>query len=79
MSTCLPSESLRQLDFPSELDDLSGLVHADLQAIVRMVTERAHEKLFLTQREFRSLQTELWNRLVETLNQAVEPLTAEVR
>jgi hypothetical protein len=79
MSTCPTSDSFRSLDFPRELDDLSGLIHADLQAIVTMVTQRAHERLFLTRREFRTLQTDLWNRLVETLNQAVEPLSETLR
>lgn len=79
MPTTPTFETLRNLDLPRELADLSGLVHADLQAIVSMVTQRAHERLFLTRREFQALQTELWNRLVDTLNQAVEPLSIELR
>lgn len=79
MSTYDSPESLRRLDFPETLADVSGLVQADLHAIVTMVAARAHEKLFLTRREFQSLQTDLWNRLVETLNQAVEPLSIELR
>jgi hypothetical protein len=67
------------LELPAEFEDLSGLLHADLNAIVAMLTQRAHERLFLTRREFQSLQTDLWNNLANVLQEALEPLTAETR
>jgi hypothetical protein len=44
-----------------------------------MVCARAHERLILTRREIGELQGTLWNRLVETINSVVAPLTAEAR
>ena len=43
------------------------------------LTERAHERLMLTRREYLELQQNLWNGLTEVVNQAVEPLSAERR
>ena len=51
----------------------------DLAAIVAMVTERAHERLFLTRREHLGLQAGLWNGLAGAINDAVAPLSAEYR
>ncbi len=79
MATCERAASFDALDLPAELEELEGLLRADLQAIVAMVATRAHERLFLTRREFRGLQESLWNGLVGALNEAVEPLTAEAR
>ncbi len=70
---------LRRLALPDTLDDLSGLVQADLNAIVDMLTERATEQLLLTHRQRTSLRGELWNRLVDSLNDAVAPLNVESR
>lgn len=67
------------LELPGELEDLQGLVQADLRAIVSMLTTRAHERLFLTGREFHQLQQTVWNGLVGALNEAVAPLTVETR
>ena len=79
MATCDRPTSFIDLDLPKEFEDLEGLIRADLEAIVRMVTERAHERLFLTRREFAQLQTDLWNGLADTINAAVEPLSADLR
>ena len=70
---------LATLELPREFEDLGGLLEADLAAIVRMVTTRAHERLCLTNREFRLLQERLWNGLAGTLSQTLEPLTVESR
>jgi hypothetical protein len=67
------------LELPAEFEDLAGLLHADLSAIVAMVTQRAHDRLFLTRREFQNLQANLWNDLTAVLQEALEPLTAETR
>jgi hypothetical protein len=67
------------LRLPAEFEDLSGLLHADLNAIVAMLAQRAHERLFLTRREFHTLQTNLYHDLTTVLQEALEPLTAETR
>jgi hypothetical protein len=79
MATCTQCTSFSTLELPAEFEDLSGLLHADLQAIVTMLAERAHERLLLTRREYVELQQTLWNGLTEVVNQAVEPLTADRR
>jgi hypothetical protein len=79
MAICDQDVEYSAMELPSEFEDLAGLLHTDLQAIVGMVTERAHERLFLTRREHSQLQAELWNRLTDALNQTLEPLTAENR
>ncbi len=79
MATCNTDATLRGLELPAEFEDLSGLVGADLKAIVAMVSRRANERLLLTRREHRSLQVELWNSLTSAINEAVSPLSAELR
>lgn len=79
MATCDSTATLHTLVLPRELDDLTGLIETDLQAIVSMVTQKADERLFLTRKEKRELRQQLWNRLVETIHQTVAPLTAESR
>lgn len=79
MTTCTSDTSYSTLELPAEFEDLSGLLCADLHAIVGMLTQRAHERLLLTRREVRELQQTLWNGLTEVVNSAVEPLTAERR
>jgi hypothetical protein len=79
MATCDGEVSFATLELPREFEELQGLLEADLQAIVRMLTERAHERLFLTRREFSQLQASLWNGLTETLNTTMEPLSADRR
>ena len=80
MSTCAQeTTSFIALELPAEFDDLRGLLQADLQAVVTMLTQRAHERLFLTRREHRELQATLWNGLVAAINEAVDPLRVENR
>ena len=79
MATCEREITFNALDLPAEFDGLEGLLHADLRAIVSMVTERAHERLMLTRRQHHQLQQALWNGLTDALNEAVEPLSADNR
>jgi hypothetical protein len=79
MATCEHDTSFVALELPREFEDLTGLLHTDLQAIVAMLTQRAHERLLLTRREYRHLQQTLWNGLTDAVNSAVEPLSAECR
>lgn len=79
MATCDRDAEFVALELPPEFEDLSGLLHADLRAIVAMVTDRAHERLFLTRREHQALQAKLWNGLTDAINDAVAPLSAEYR
>ena len=79
MSTCPTKRSFTELELPVEFEDLTGLVQADLKAVVVMLTQRARERLLLTRRESQLLQTTLWNGLTEAVNQAMEPLSADRR
>jgi hypothetical protein len=79
MATCNSETSLQELELPAEFEDLTGLLGTDLRAIVKMLAQRANERLLLTRREYRSLQTELWNNLTTAINNAVEPLSADRR
>lgn len=79
MARCEPETTYASLDLPASLQDLDGLLQADLRAIVSMVTTRAHERLFLTGREYQTLQRSLWNRLVGAINDSIEPLTLDSR
>ena len=79
MATCNSDATLQGLDLPAEFEDLSGLVDADLKAIVAMLARRANERLLLTRREHRALQIELWNGLTSAINDAVAPLSADLR
>jgi hypothetical protein len=79
MATVENGTSLSELELPGEFEDLEGLLHTDLKAIVTMLTQRAHERLLLTRREYRQLHQTLWNGLTEVVNGAVEPLSAERR
>lgn len=79
MADSEPGAVLDGLDLPAEFEDLSGLLHADLNAIVAMLTQRAHERLFLTGREYHHLQANLWNNLRAVVQEALEPLSTEAR
>jgi hypothetical protein len=79
MSTCNKESAFRRLELPSEFEDLSGLLQTDLKAIVSVLTDRANERLLLTRRETRHLRQSLWNRLIQAVNETVEPLSAERR
>ncbi|GIW86837.1 MAG: hypothetical protein KatS3mg108_1161 [Isosphaeraceae bacterium] len=71
--------NLRPLALPGSLDDLVGLVGADLDAIVTMLTDRASQTLLLSMRQRRQLRCELWNRLVDSVNDVVAALDVENR
>jgi hypothetical protein len=73
------TQGFDELNLAPEFEDLEGLLEADLQAIVSMLTERARERLILTRRETTSLRSNLWNGLVGSINQGLEPLSAEWR
>ena len=79
MATCKSESSLQELDLPAEFEELTGLLSADLKAIVKMIAQRANERLLTTRREHRELQRELWNRLTTAINKSVEPLSADRR
>lgn len=79
MATCDRDLAFVSLDLPRACEDLEGLIQADLHAIVAMLTQRAHERLILTRREFHDLQATLWNGLADAINDAVAPLSVENR
>jgi hypothetical protein len=78
MKTC-STEPNASLDLPREFEDLEGLVQNDLQALARILTQRAHERLLLTRREYHELHTRLLSDLTEAINAALEPLSADRR
>ena len=79
MATCKAESTQHSLELPAEFEDLSGLLAADLRAIVKMLSQRANERLLTTRREHNALQRELWNNLTAAINMAVEPLSADRR
>ena len=80
MSACSkPGIELNGLVLPDEFEDLEGMLQTDLKAVVKMIAQRANERLLLTRREDRELRASLWNQLTTAINQAVEPLSAERR
>ena len=80
MSACSqPSTRLNDLVLPDEFEDLEGMLQTDLKAVIKMVAQRANERLLLTRREDHRLRTSLWNSLTAAVNQAVEPLSADRR
>jgi hypothetical protein len=79
MSTCKREGTLDGLDLPDEFEDLSGLIQTDLRAIVSVLSDRAAERLLLSGRQTRQLRRTLWNRLAQSVNQTIEPLSAERR
>ena len=79
MSTCKQDTPLQSLELPPEFEDLTGLLQADLKAVVGMLTQRACERLLLTRRESIQLRRTLWNNLTDAVNEAMEPLSADRR
>ena len=79
MNTCPTKSSFAELELPDEFEEMTGLVQADLKAVVVMLTQRARERLLLTRRESQLLQRSLWNGLTAAVNQAMEPLSADRR
>ncbi len=79
MAACKNEMEIAELELPNEFEDLEGLLRADLSAVVGMLTQRAHERLLLTRREYYQLRTTLWNNLATAVNEAVEPLSIERR
>lgn len=71
--------SFQTLVLPDEFQDLEGLLHADLSAVVAMLADRAHQRLWLSSREHLDLQRDLWNGLTGVVSRAVEPLSVESR
>ncbi len=79
MARCHTDETLQSLELPDEFEDLAGLLDIDLKAIVSAISRRANERLLLSRREHRALQVELWNGLASAINDAVAPLSADLR
>jgi hypothetical protein len=67
------------LDLPPEYEDLTGLLELDLQAVAGVLTQRAHERLLLTRREYHQLYHKLVRGMAEAINETLEPLTIDCR
>jgi hypothetical protein len=70
---------LKSLQLPTEFEDLTGVIQNDLKVIVSVLTQRASERLLLSRRQSQQLQRKLWNSLTESINESLEPLSAEHR
>ena len=70
---------LRTLDLPPEFEDLTGFIKGDLRVIVSILSERAAERLLLSNRQTQQLQRSLWNSLTETINDEVKLLSVDRR
>jgi len=79
MSTCDRQSVTGRLRLPGEFEDLTGLLEADIRAMVLALTSRAGERLLLTRRESRYLRDTLLDRLTGALNDSLEPLSADRR
>jgi hypothetical protein len=77
MTPCTHDNRLRSLELPDAFEDLSGVIRADLKVIVRALTQRASERLLLSQRQSLELQRALWNDLTRVISETVEPLTVD--
>ena len=77
MSTCTRETLLRSLEFPDAFEDLSGVIASDLRVIVNALTQRAGERMLLSQRQRQQLQRTLWNNLAQALMETLEPLDVE--
>jgi len=77
MTPCTHDNSVRSLELPDAFEDLSGVIRADLKVIVTALTQRASERLLLSQRQSLQLQRNLWNDLTRVICETVEPLTID--
>jgi len=71
--------ALRPLDLPPEFEDLEGPIQGDVKVIVSILVERASGRLMLSKRQTQQLQRSLWNRLVDSVNAEIRPLSAHHR
>ena len=69
----------QSLQLPPEFEDLTGVIQSDLRVIVSILTERAANRLLLSNRQSQQLQRKLWCSLTESINKSLEPLSVEHR
>ena len=79
MSTRMHRAQLQPLKLPPEFEDLTGVIRNDLRVIVSILSERATDRLLLSPRQSQQLRRSVWNRLVQTLNEELEPFSVERR
>lgn len=79
MSTCTREISPRPLELPDAFEDLTGVIASDLRVIVHALTQRAGERMLLSQRQRQQLQRSLWNNLSRAIAETLEPLDVERR
>lgn len=79
MAPRIQTPAPRSLDLPPEFEDLAGPISGDLKVVVSILAERAGERLMLSNRQSQMLRRALWNRLVDSVNAEIRPLTADHR
>jgi hypothetical protein len=77
MPVCTRENPLNTLELPPALEDLTGVISADLKVIVSALAERAGERLLMSRSQSLQLRRVLWNNLTQAINQSVEPLDVE--
>jgi hypothetical protein len=77
MSTCTRENHINTLELPAVLEDLNGVISADLKVIVSALTERATERLMMSRGQSQQLRRTLWNNLTRVINESVETLDVE--
>ncbi len=77
MSTCTRTSRPQTLELPDAFEDLTGVISADLKVIVTALAQRAGERMLLSPRQRVQLQRTLWNNLVRSVNETMEPLNVE--
>jgi len=79
MSTRLHRSATQSLKLPPEFEDLTGVIQNDLKVIVKILGDRADQRLLLSKRQSQQLRRTLWDCLVDSIRQGLEPLKVEHR
>jgi hypothetical protein len=77
MTTRTRDNTLRTLELPDAFEDLTGVISSDLKVIATTLAERAEDRLLLSSRQSSQLRRELWDGLIQIINQTMESLTVE--
>ncbi|MDE2508279.1 MAG: hypothetical protein KGM43_13790 [Planctomycetota bacterium] len=79
MRSCSSETTLRSLELPPEYEDLTGLLQADMKAIVIALADRAGDRMLMSRRRRLKLRRDLWNNLAKAVRETMEPLSAELQ
>jgi hypothetical protein len=77
MSACTRNDTLRSLQLPDPLEDLTGVIGSELKVIATALAERASDRLMLPPRQARLLKRKLWNDMTRAINETMGSLTVD--